>query len=159
MEIHDVAAKPGVLGIGPMPGIRESVAEAAKALSEWGAGLVLSMSADGEMERNGVHGFEDHLALHDIHWRHMPIADFGAPKGKTAARWSEVSAEVHTILDAGGRVFVHCRAGCGRAGMTVLRLMVERGESPGGALKRLRAARPCAVETEAQFSWASEGAR
>jgi len=54
----------------------------------------------------------------------------------------------------GGKVLVHCMGGCGRSGMAVLRLMVETGEPPHSALSRLRAARPCAVETDAQFDWA-----
>jgi hypothetical protein len=45
--------------------------------------------------------------------------------------------------------------GCGRSGTALLRLMVESGEDPIPALTRLRAARPCAVETPAQFAWAS----
>ncbi len=41
--------------------------------------------------------------------------------------------------------------------MALLRLMVEAGEDPGAALSRLRAVRPCAVETAAQFDWAAAG--
>ncbi len=37
------------------------------------------------------------------------------------------------------------------------RLMVEAGEAGDRALARLRAVRPCAVETEAQMGWACEG--
>ena len=39
--------------------------------------------------------------------------------------------------------------------MAVLRLLVERGEAAEPALARMRAARGCAVETEAQFRWAA----
>jgi hypothetical protein len=39
--------------------------------------------------------------------------------------------------------------------MAVLRLMVEMGEDPEEALARLRAVRPCAVETEVQKAWAT----
>ena len=38
--------------------------------------------------------------------------------------------------------------------MIALRLMIEAGEAAGPALKRLRALRPCAIETEAQMDWA-----
>jgi hypothetical protein len=33
--------------------------------------------------------------------------------------------------------------------------MVDCGEAAPAALARLRAVRPCAVETEAQFAWAA----
>ena len=48
-------------------------------------------------------------------------------------------------------------AGCGRAGMMVLRLMIAAGEEANTALVRLRAARPCAVETDDQMRWAFQG--
>jgi hypothetical protein len=38
--------------------------------------------------------------------------------------------------------------------MVALRLMIECGESPPRALARLRAVRPCAVETPDQMQWA-----
>jgi len=41
--------------------------------------------------------------------------------------------------------------------MIALRLLVERGEDASSALARLRAARPRAVETDAQLAWASAG--
>ena len=47
--------------------------------------------------------------------------------------------------------------GCGRSGTAVLRLMVEAGEEASVALGRLRAVRPCAVETPEQFAWAAGG--
>ena len=40
--------------------------------------------------------------------------------------------------------------------MAALRLMIEVGEDPDAALKRLRAVRACAVETEAQMIWARQ---
>ena len=39
--------------------------------------------------------------------------------------------------------------------MALMRLMVEAGEDADEALERLRAARPCAVEREAQRAWAA----
>ena len=52
-----------------------------------------------------------------------------------------------SALQGKGRVLIHCMGGCGRSGMAALRLMIEAGEAPGAALERLRAVRPCAVET------------
>ena len=71
------------------------------------------------------------------------------------AAWPEVSALAAGILSSGGGVLAHCYGGCGRSGMAVLRLMVEAGEDAQAALIRLRAVRPCAVETEAQLAWAT----
>ena len=46
-----------------------------------------------------------------------------------------------------------------RSGMIALRLMVERGADPDEALKRLRAVRPGAVETDEQRLWAQKRER
>jgi protein-tyrosine phosphatase len=77
--------------------------------------------------------------------------DYGVPAGG----WPDVSVDLHAVLAKGGRIVVHCRGGCGRTGMIALRLMIEAGEVLEVALERLRAVRPCAVETEAQRVWAS----
>ena len=42
--------------------------------------------------------------------------------------------------------------------MALLRLMCEAGTPVDEALERLRTARPCAVETDAQKHWAAQGA-
>ena len=80
--------------------------------------------------------------------------------GSTADRdvlWVPISQTLHRILNTGGRVIVHCRGGCGRTGMAVLRLMVEAGEEGESAMNRLRVVRPCAVETSRQKDWALRG--
>ena len=68
-----------------------------------------------------------------------------------------ISQTLHRVLNDGGRVIVHCRGGCGRTGMAVLRLMVEAGEDGENALARLRTVRTCAVETIQQKEWAFRG--
>ncbi len=83
--------------------------------------------------------------------------DMRIPPDEIEALVDELSAR----LAAGGRIALHCMGGCGRSGMLALRLMVRAGEAPEAALARLRAARPCAIETAAQLAWAvrvAEGA-
>jgi protein-tyrosine phosphatase len=92
------------------------------------------------------------LAATGIGWRHFPIVDYGAPDADDP-RWPPLAAELHTALDAGGRVLLHCHGGKGRSGMVALRLLVERGAAPAEALAAIRAARPGAVETAAQEAW------
>jgi protein-tyrosine phosphatase len=87
-------------------------------------------------------------------WVHLPVPDFAAPGPEVLAQWPSVSHMARKALAGGGRVLVHCKGGCGRSGMVVLRLMIEFGEAPEQALARLRAVRPCAVETQEQMDWA-----
>lgn len=123
-------------------------------LLDWAPDLVLSMTEIEEMAQLGAGGLGEALKGAGIHWRHLPIRDFGVPPTEIQTVWPMVSARAHEILADGGKVLAHCRGGCGRSGMVLLRLMVELGEAPDAALTRLRAVRSCAVETEAQRLWA-----
>lgn len=153
-SISSLAAANGVLGICPAPGRFGDYADDLKHILDWAPALVLTMTEQVELDRLGASGFASDLAVVGISWVHLPIRDFGAPGPQVLARWPETSARARAALASGGRVLVHCYGGCGRSGMALVRLLVEMGEEGQGALDRLRAVRPCAVETEAQAAWA-----
>ncbi|MBL9053152.1 MAG: dual specificity protein phosphatase family protein, partial [Tabrizicola sp.] len=126
-------------------------------LLAFGPVLVLTMTTGEELVSKEADSLADDLARSGIQWLHLPIADFGAPGTATEALWPEASAKAREVLAQGEKVLIHCMGGCGRSGMAALRLMVEAGEEPVAALTRLRAVRPCAVETPEQYGWASAG--
>ena len=159
MLIAELSAGGGRLGLCPMPGGSDDYRGDLAALLRWAPALVMTMTESVELAREGASDLPADLSRHGIRWIHLPIPDFGAPPITTAARWPGASGQARRVLAEGGRVLVHCRGGCGRSGMAVLRLLVESGEAPDAALTRLRAVRPCAVETEAQFAWAADGVR
>ncbi|MFZ1469502.1 MAG: protein phosphatase [Paracoccaceae bacterium] len=150
-SITDLAVAGGRVALSPMPGWRGTYAQDLAAVLRFAPALVVSMTTAAEM---GGLDLGTDLARDSIAWRHLPVADFGVPSAKVAALWPAISAEVQAVLASGDRVLVHCMGGCGRSGMAVLRLMVQAGEPPATALARLRAARSCAVETDAQRDWA-----
>lgn len=158
-EISEIALGRGWLGIAPMPGRAGRYESDLTAILRWPAVLVLTMTPEEELVRSGASGLAADLAAAGVEWRHLPIADFGAPRPEMEAAWSEASGFARETLAAGGRVLAHCHGGCGRSGAALLRLMVEAGEDVDEALARLRAVRPCAVETEAQFAWAARPVR
>ncbi len=149
----ELAVGGGIVGIGPCPGRGGDFAADLAALLAWRPDLVLSMATMPEMARVGAGGLPVALAGAGVAWLHCPVADYGVP----SAAWDDVAAGVRAVLGAGGRVHVHCMAGCGRSGAAVVRLMVMAGEEGAAALARLRAVRPCAVETAAQAEWAVGG--
>ena len=153
--ISELALGEGVLGISPIPGRTGAYESDLSTILRWGAGLVLTTTTFHELERVGAAGLEDDLEASGVLWRHLPIADFGAPPPETAALWPETSEVAHGVLAQGGKVLAHCYGGCGRSGMALMRLMVEAGEDADPALERLRDVRPCAVEREAQRAWAA----
>lgn len=158
-QIAEISCESGRIGLAPIPG-RTGAYEADLAmLLRWGAGLVLTMTTEPELERAGASGLAADLAAAGVAWRHLPVPDFGAPPPPVDAMWPRVSGEAHALLSHEGRVFVHCFGGCGRSGMAVLRLLVEAGEDVESALARLRIVRPCAVETEEQKAWAARPIR
>ncbi len=156
-QITELAFRNGLLGISPLPGRGGTYDADLIALFQWNPSLVLSMTTDREMARNGAEGLGSDLRIAGVTWMHLPVPDFGAPSDEIAARWHETSDLAHRVTAGGGRVLAHCYGGCGRSGMALLRLMTEAGEAPKAALTRLRSVRPCAVETEDQYHWAAAG--
>lgn len=155
-KITAIPLRAGEIGIAPVPGRWGTYDSDLTALLRWAPALVLTMTTATELEQVGAGGFGNDLRAVGIGWWHLPIPDFGAPPQETEALWREASAIAHQTLERGGRVLAHCFGGCGRSGMALMRLMVEAGERPDYALERLRDARPCAVETEAQRAWAGK---
>ncbi len=153
--ISDLEVLGGRIGICAMPGRGGDYRRDLAQILRWSPAMVLTMTPQRELDYAGAGGLGDDLEQSGVAWRHLPVSDFGAPGADVAALWPGVSAAALAILAARGRVLAHCYGGCGRSGMALLRLMVEAGEAPEVALRRLRAVRPCAVETEGQYDWAS----
>ncbi|MCL6282320.1 protein phosphatase [Ruegeria sp. 2012CJ41-6] len=154
MVIHDLPVGGGTLALSPLPGRSGDYDGDLALIAEWKPGLVISMTTELEMFGAGALQFGPDIQSRASRWAHLPVTDFSAPPIAIQEAWPEVSADARHALNGGGRVLVHCRGGCGRSGMVALRLMIEGGEAPEAALTRLRAVRPCAVETEDQMEWA-----
>lgn len=143
------------LGLCPLPGSSGALDTDLSTIVGWAPDLVVSLTEQAEMDAGCAGNLGTLLADRKISWQHMPVVDFGTPEAKDMMRWDRLAERIGSILDAGGRVLVHCRGGKGRSGMVLLRVMIESGEDPEDALKRLRAARPGAVETEQQLAWSA----
>ncbi len=154
MVIHALQVGGGTLALTSMPGRGGDYQGDLDAVADWKPGLILSMATEVEMILDGARDFGIDVRNRACRWVHLPVEDYGTPSPEVDERWVEASAAVRHALSGGGRILVHCKGGCGRSGMAVLRLMIECGEHPDAALQRLRALRPCAVETDEQMEWA-----
>jgi Polymorphic toxin system, DSP-PTPase phosphatase len=154
LTLHALSVSNGILALCPLPGAGGDYAGDMDHLHDWLPGLVISMTTEAEHVGAGAACLGQDFQSMGCRWHHLPLPDFSAPTPDMLARWSEVSALALQALKGGGRVLVHCKGGCGRSGMVVLRLMIEAGEGRETALQRLRSVRPCAVETQAQMQWA-----
>jgi protein-tyrosine phosphatase len=152
--IHSLPVAGGTLAITPMPGRTRHYYTDWLRLMDWHPDLVLTMTTQAELERKGAGTLGADLANEGIAWLHLPVMDYGVP---TDMDWPAVRDQTLAVLRGNGRVLVHCFGGCGRSGMMALRVMIAAGENPDTALSRLRAVRPCAVETDAQMVWARQG--
>lgn len=146
--IYELPVGFGVMALCPMPGRAGDYAGDLAAVLAWSPDLVVSVVEPHEFAGPLV----DDLRELQCRWIHVSTLDFDVPADD--AVWSDAATQIATVLKDGGRVLVHCMGGCGRSGMAVLRTMIAVGEQPDVALARLRAVRPCAVETGAQMIWA-----
>lgn len=155
--IHALSVSDGILAIAPMPGRGGHYAEDMAHLHDWRPALVMTMLSHPELRATGHQDIGADLQDMGTRWMHVPVPDMGVPGPEAEEAWHMASNAALSALQGKGRVLIHCMGGCGRSGMAALRLMIEAGEAPGVALERLRAVRPCAVETPEQLDWANRG--
>ncbi len=155
-EIYEIpAGKTGVVAICALPGRDGVYVQDLARILAWQPDLILSLTEPQEM--GAATDLIAELKRAGIPAHGLPIRDFSVPSADFATQWPAISMQARAILDKGGKVLAHCLGGQGRSGMVITRLLVERGENPDTALARLRAQRPGAVETDAQFDWVMQG--
>ncbi|HUG65013.1 MAG TPA: hypothetical protein VMK83_07330 [Gaiellaceae bacterium] len=101
-------------------------------LAQAGVTLFVDLTHSGELE--------PYSSLVDRPSRYVnrAIRDFSVPTREgLVATLDEIDAE----LEAGGIVYVHCWAGCGRTGVVVGSWLVRHGIDPDEALRRIAEAR------------------
>jgi len=155
--IHALHVGGGTLALAPLPGSAGDYASDLSHIRDWKPALVISLTEAAERTVAGASGFGADLQDTGTRWIAFPVPDFSVPSPDQHMEWRSASHAARAALNGGGRVMIQCRGGCGRSGMVALRLMIETGETPNAALRRLRAVRPCAIETEAQMAWALRG--
>ena len=153
-EVFEISVGPAILGMSPLPGLTGDFLADVEKIFNWNPTTILSLTPKKEMEDLGASDFVSMIAKERIPWVHFPIKDFSIVDQQQEVLWEKISKNINLQINNGNRILVHCRGGCGRTGMIVLRFMIEYGEDPEKALERLRVIRPCAIETLAQENWA-----
>jgi len=116
-------------------------------IRKWGAEAVVTLVEPHELRLLQVASMPEVVAQHGMRWVHLPISDFSVPDQKFEIKWVTVGAELRGVILRGGSILIHCRAGLGRAGMIVARLLVELGTDVQTAIDEVRSARPGAIVT------------
>lgn len=120
---------------------------------QWGAEALVTLLEHHEIRMLGVEAIGERAGVMGMRWWHLPIVDGCAPERAFEAAWEDAGAALHGILDARGRIVLHCRAGLGRSGTVAARLLIERGIEPDAAVSAVRHARPGAIENAEQVIW------
>jgi ADP-ribosyl-[dinitrogen reductase] hydrolase len=116
------------------------------AIASWGAGTVVTLVEDHELEYLQVTGMGDGVRTRGMHWVHFPMVDTEAPGGTFDVRWRTVGAEIVSELQRGGNIVLHCRGGLGRTGTIAVLLMMEFGHPVDEAIELVRSARGDTIE-------------
>jgi protein-tyrosine phosphatase len=103
-------------------------ADVVRELSAEGVTLFVDLTVEGELEP-----YSEHVAAPARQVR-MPIRDMSVPPREALV---ETLDAIDAELAAGGAVYVHCWAGCGRTGVVVGCWLVRHGLDPHDALARI----------------------
>jgi protein-tyrosine phosphatase/ADP-ribosylglycohydrolase len=127
--------EPGRLLAGAYPGAvrHDSESRLQKLLA---AGITSFIDLTGEDELPPYHPDFGQFGAFDVVHRRFPIVDHGIPDSPLTM--TEIVAAIARDLDAGRRVYVHCRAGIGRTGMAVACYLMQQGLDAPAALERLQ---------------------
>lgn len=133
---------------------RREVGADVQTLRDAGYTTVITLLDDDELERLGVPDLGRHVRMAGLRWLKFPIADYGLPEPEVLNAWRAALPDLVERLRADERLLVHCAGGFGRTGTLVATLLKTLGADGDGAIARVRAARPGAVETPAQEAFA-----
>ena len=122
---------PGKLLAGRYPGAKKlpELERRLGALLDAGFDAFLDLTQAGELPP-----YEGYLPAGVVYLR-KPLTDHGVPRD--GAEMADILGELAGLLDAGRRVYLHCRAGIGRTGTVVACHLIESGMPAEVALGRL----------------------
>lgn len=114
-----------------------------------GVEIVVSLLQADEEAGLGLQAEGETCRSRGIMFIRFPIADGGVPADRDAAL--DLARALGRSKNA---VAIHCRAGIGRASLMAALVLLERGETPDSAFRRIRAARGLeAPDTPWQREW------
>jgi len=126
-----------------------------KAIEAWQPDMVVTLTEAAEFPAIQP-SLPQRFSNAQYDWLHLPVVDFNVPGAQGNQVWRPALTRMKAVLDQNGKVLLHCRGGRGRSGMALLKLLILQGEDAKVALARIRKIRAGAVETDAQFHWATK---
>ena len=119
-------------------------------IEQWGTRVVLTLVEPFELQALEVEALGERVQSRGLRWLHLPIPDVSVPTATFERQWHDELPGLLATLREGGKTLVHCKGGLGRAGMVAALLLIETGERPEVAIRKVREVRPGAIQTAAQ---------
>nr|WP_253944222.1 tyrosine-protein phosphatase [Pseudogemmobacter hezensis] len=133
----------GLLGGMPQPGYLRAFDDDADAISRMGVTTVVTLTDEWRMP-------EEHFLCHGLRNVYVPIPDMAPPEMDQAVA---VCDEVAGIIENGGSVAFHCRAGRGRTGTMLAAMLIWYRLEFDTAIRLIKAANKNWIESDAQMSF------
>ena len=121
-----------------------------RAIANLGASVVVTIMTDDELKFLKVGNLGLYVAKRGMEWYQIPVPDTAAPNYETLDQWNYIRQRIHSRLNQGEKILIHCRGGLGRSGTLAAKLLMDKGLTCGEAIERVRVARPGAIETAEQ---------
>lgn len=147
---------PGVSGglyAGPMPGRASPLAGELDGLVTYGVRHVFGLVPRIDLADlyRVPNYFEEAQRRFGERFHLLDVIDYEVPADEAA--FEEAVAAAEAALLAGDKIYCHCGAGCGRAGVFVASILSRRGVEPLAAIEQYRAIRGCGPETPEQAAY------
>lgn len=127
------------------PGLSADIGDQLRTLVESGVEMLVGAEQSTTLGRE--------VAAAGLRFLHVPIPDMGAPSFAQAV---DLCRNVEPIICANRGVAVHCRGGLGRTGTLLAVILIWFGDCADEAIAKVRAARPLAIQSKAQWLFLSE---
>jgi len=142
----------GRLGVSPRPRGGDWLADELAAWRSAGIEVVVSLLESEEAAEKGLEQESQLASDSGIEFHSLPIPDRFVP-GSTLD-FQLLLERLHSKLNDGKTIVVHCRQGIGRSGLVAICLLLRAGENLNEAVRRASSARSVSVpETEEQLAW------
>ena len=144
----------GALVLTPCPGTKGVELQASlEQLKAQGVEAIVSALDNTELAAKDVSALGELTQQLGMKWFQIEIEDDCAPGEEFAAKWSQVSPELHAILAQGGKVAMHCMGGSGRTGLFAAHLLLEKDWALEDIVREVQALRPGAFTKPVQVEY------